>query len=557
MISLVSALIPTVHSAPAEDHEVEFVVRNEAVSKISPRLFGQFLERNTGEPGPENGVDPSTKELRADIVAKLKEMQIPVIRFPGGTDIDFIDWRDMIDNVPGRIGGRPVSSVTKEGKVTTITNRFGYDDYFKQVRDPLKCETDLVVNLLDAVANRKSIHEAALDACGLLAYVNSPEKAKLPEGMPDWPAVRARNGHPEPFKINYIQLGNETWIGNFTRIVRAAWPGKTDGELAVRYHACLSEYIRVVRQIDPKIPIIIDLRMPFGAATEVYVDPFILKNANLMAYHIYQPGPLSEVRIQEKTYRVSEFSEDEIWNYWTMMPAWAGSGLVDHIPREEPGLRSGLKIACTEWNWLRYGTRLPDEALPFHWTLPAGLGVARNLHGMIRAGDRVLFATQSMLIGSRWHFASVFFDPDVPDSAHFSVQGQVTDFYRHTIGRELLQLDFTKGMETLSFHGPKTAETVQAGAALDPIASKAGKRLLIHMINRYREMPVTATVRLEGFGRLPQHAQLQTLTRDVSTVDDTNRAPLDLTSKPATLHEGVAVLSLPRPGLYLLEVRLP
>ncbi len=114
-----------------EPYKVELTIKNEAISRISPRLFGQFLERAFGEPGPEAALVEGTNQLRPDIVAKLKQMRIPLIRFPGGTSIDYLDWRDMIDHVPGREEGRPpsIDILGKTGK--TITNQFGYDEYFE------------------------------------------------------------------------------------------------------------------------------------------------------------------------------------------------------------------------------------------------------------------------------------------------------------------------------------------------------------------------------------------------------------------------------------------
>ena len=44
---------------------------------------------------------------------------------------------------------------------------------------------------------------------GLVAYCNAPLGAKLPKGMPDWPAVRAKNGHPEPYNVRIWEIGNE------------------------------------------------------------------------------------------------------------------------------------------------------------------------------------------------------------------------------------------------------------------------------------------------------------------------------------------------------------
>lgn len=40
--------------------------------------------------------------LPAEIVGMRRNMRIPIVRFPSGTDIDHIDWTDMVSNVPGR-----------------------------------------------------------------------------------------------------------------------------------------------------------------------------------------------------------------------------------------------------------------------------------------------------------------------------------------------------------------------------------------------------------------------------------------------------------------------
>ena len=51
-----------------------------------------------------------------------------MIRFPGGTDVDFMDWCDMIDNVPGQPPERPVSTGHRGHEVT---NYFGYDEFLR------------------------------------------------------------------------------------------------------------------------------------------------------------------------------------------------------------------------------------------------------------------------------------------------------------------------------------------------------------------------------------------------------------------------------------------
>lgn len=533
---------------------VQIVVHNEVVSKINPNLFGQFMERAFAEPGPEGALISGTNQLRPEIADKIQSMDIPVIRFPGGTDVDFLDWRNLIDRVPGRNGGRPVS---KNVKGQEMPNRFGFDEYFTQVRDRSGCKTILVLNFLDAVAGYKPMKQAALDSCGLLAYANAAQGQKLPDGMPNWPAVRAANGHPAPFGTDYIQIGNETFTGNFSDPAQNGWPGKSPEEMAAFYHECLREYIRVIREIDSKVAIIIDLRMPFGAARRVYEDPYILKNVSLMASHVYQMGPMTELTGKDgKIYPASAFSQEDIWNYWTMIPTWAGEGLADHIPREEPGLKQGLKIACTEWNWNRWSYEKMTPQPPFFWELPAAIGVARHLHGMIRAGDRLALGTQSMLVGSKWNFAAVRFDDPSGFTPYFSPQGAVTNFYRHTIGKEQLQLDFVNGLETLRIQLPSDSGTFPAGAALDPLASRNGDRLLIHIVNRYRQNPVDFEVAFEGFTKLPREVRLHQLSGELIKRKNPHQELLEHRISSVQLSGRSGTFHLDKPGVYLIEVPL-
>ena len=534
--------------------KVQIIVHNKVVSKINLNLFGQFMERAFAEPGPEGALIAGTNQLRPEIADKIKSMDIPVIRFPGGTDVDFLDWRNLIDRVPGRNGGRPVS---KNIKAQELTNLFGVDEYFTQVRDRTGCKTILVLNFLDAVAQYKPMKQAALDSCGLLAYANAAQGQKLPDGMPNWPSVRAANGYPTPFGADYIQIGNETWTGNFSDPAQNGWPVKSREELTAFYHECLREYIRVIREIDPKVGIIIDLRMPFGAARRVYEDPYILKNVTLMAYHVYQMGSLTEVTgMDERIYPASAFSETDLWNYWTMIPTWAGEGLADHIPREEPGLKQGLKIACTEWNWNRWSYEKMSPPPSFFWELPAAIGTARHLHGMIRAGDRLALGTQSMLVGSKWNFAAVRFDDQSRFSPHFSPQGEVTNFYRHTVGKEQLKLDLLNGLQTLRVQLPAHSGSFPAGAAVDPLASRNSDQLLIHIVNRYQENPVDFEVEFKGFTGLPREVLLHQLSGEMFKRENQHKEFLDHQISKVHLSGRIGRFHFKKPGIYMIEVPL-
>jgi alpha-N-arabinofuranosidase len=139
IFSLLMALVCCVGRAEAEQINADGVttsnvlaitIRNQILHKLDPRLFGQFMERPafSGEIGPEAAVVPGTHQLQPQAEKLIRAMQIPVLRFPGGTDVDFLDWTDMVDDVPGRAkADRPISSP----RGNKVSNAFGYDEFLR------------------------------------------------------------------------------------------------------------------------------------------------------------------------------------------------------------------------------------------------------------------------------------------------------------------------------------------------------------------------------------------------------------------------------------------
>ena len=157
--------------------EITYRVGKDVLHRVDPRVFGQFMERPSwGEIGPEGALVTGTNRLQPEVFRLPQQMQIPVLRFPGGTDVDFLDCREMVSNVPGRGEQRPVSTGHKGHKVT---NRFGYDE-FMQFSESVKAEPILVVNLRDGLLKKRPMGEYVQHVAGLVAYCNAPIGAKLP-----------------------------------------------------------------------------------------------------------------------------------------------------------------------------------------------------------------------------------------------------------------------------------------------------------------------------------------------------------------------------------------
>lgn len=465
----------------------QLTVRNQVLHSIDTRLFGQFFERASfGDHGPEWFVDPESGKLPESIVKMLESMEIPVVRFPGGTDVDYIDWRDMIDNVPDREGARPLTRSYRPGKVepTTITNHFGYDEYF-ELRDQLGWQTILVVNLLDGLAARRPLEEAADVAAGLVAYANAPLGSPLPDGMPDWASIRSRNGHPKPYGAEYIQIGNEIFLTTIRDQVIEA-KGTSDTEvLAAWYIEVLTCYIRRIRAVDPEVAIIIDALMGEGISESVQADPYIRSNVKYLTRHRYAPGSCTTIRRGEETLAPEDLSDRDFWWAWTSMP-----GVIDEFGQNqafgtslEPLRERGYLVASTEWNWNGWAWRGLTES--FEAPAAAGIGAASFVQGMMRQGDQVRMATQSMLLGGGWSFAAVFGDRSGEYPPYYTPQGSATTFYRKHHGSNRLWSDLT-GVEThpqpfrFGWGGGVDNEV----AEIDALATADRDRIFVHAINR-------------------------------------------------------------------------
>lgn len=478
---------------------------------IPEKIFGQFLERATfGEPGPE-GICDENGDIDPEALELLKGLEAPVIRFPGGSDIDYIDWRDMIDHVPGRAGpGRPITRgwqfSPKNPEAQTLTNRFGWDEYWR-LQKTLGNETIVVLNFLEACARKAPLREATLKNVGLVAYCNAPQGAELPEGMPDWAAVRAANGHPQPFGAEYVQIGNEWFLARWEQDVLLGLgldPALRGGDLqptpeqrqlvADWMRESLLSYIRCIRKIDPEIKIIIDERMIFGVQDIVLRDPEIRKEVGYLAKHAYSPMSGFKVLLDGEKVPVENLKPLDYWFRISAMPGSYKQGLAVAFNRTGGEYTDlGYKMAYTEWNWNGWGWQVADGQVGFPYRNAVGLGVAAMYHGFFRDAGATELATQSMMIGKGWDIAAVNYSGREGAPLHFGAQGQVSWFYRKYHGLRFLPLE----IENNVIHEPvyTTPWNTHAVAQFDAVATEDDEALYVHMVNRSfeKDQPVLLT----------------------------------------------------------------
>jgi len=475
-------------------------ITDRVLNTIDPRLYGQFMERPafSGEIGIEAAVVPGTHDLQPEAARLIREMKIPVIRFPGGTDIDFLDWTDMIDNAPGRkTVGRPISRPNRK-LCTPVSNAFGYDEFLR-LCEHNGSEADLVVNFRDGLMEVMPLEEAAAHAAALVAYCNAPVGHRLPGGLEEWPRLRAANGHPEPYRVKYIQIGNETWM--FDKEVRKKFPGDHEEH----WHRCLQAYIRAILAVDPSVHIIVDA-FPEEVSAKIHGE----FGDSIAAYasHHYLPWEIKTVEQDGHKTDPSKLTAEEIWKAWVSVPTFDSNGQAlledDHLAQAR---KLGTKIAVSEWNW--NGWWDIGKTKPALDSLYAkGLGAASMLHAMMREGDLITIGMQSMLLGCHWPIDSIRVDRTGKHPAFMMPTGMVASLYSQHHGDRLLDVELS-GQE---FYGQpykmrdiKPADKV---AAVDVVATRNETDLTVHMINRSFAERRKIVIDCSALGVKPQEAEI-------------------------------------------------
>ena len=168
---------------------------------ISKDIQGQFAEHLGrciyGGFWAEPGLSvPQQGRIRLDIVEALKKIHVPNLRWPGGCFADTYHWHDGV----GPAAQRPKMLNLWWGN-TLEDNSFGTHEFLEL------CQLLGTTPYLAANVGSGTVQEMA----GWMEYLNSNE---------DTPLVleRRKNGHPEPYKVSWWGIGNESWGcgGNMT-----------------------------------------------------------------------------------------------------------------------------------------------------------------------------------------------------------------------------------------------------------------------------------------------------------------------------------------------------
>lgn len=195
---LLVALGLTASIAAAQKIELS-VDESQPGAKIDKNLFGQFAE-HLGHGiyggiwvGPDSPV-PNTRGIRNDVVAALRAIQVPDVRWPGGCFGDEYHWRNGI-------GPQRTVTLNPNWGGVIEPNTFGTQE-FMDFLDQIGAKAYVSINVGSGTPR---------EAEDWLEYMTTAQPTTLEK-------ERAANGHPAPYEVGFLGIGNESWGcgGNMT-----------------------------------------------------------------------------------------------------------------------------------------------------------------------------------------------------------------------------------------------------------------------------------------------------------------------------------------------------
>jgi alpha-N-arabinofuranosidase len=334
------------------------------IGAVDPRLYGSFIEHlgravygGIYEPG-----HPSADEdgLRGDVLNLVRELNVPVVRYPGGNFVSGYNWEDGI----GPRAQRP-RRLELAWRVIE-TNQFGLDEFVTWCRKAGSAPL-MAINL-----GTRGPEEARQ----IVEYCNYPGGTRLSD-------LRIANGARQPHAIQTWCLGNEM-----------DGPWQIGGKTAEEYGRIACETAKVMKWVDPTIELVAcgssGRGMPTFAAWESTVLDHTYEHVEYISLHAYYgnrenntPNFLAKsldmdqfirsvaatcdtIKAKKHSRKTVNLSFDE-WNVWYHsndadrdIPPWS---IAPHQLEDVYTFEDALLVGCMLVTLLRHADRVKIACL--------------------------------------------------------------------------------------------------------------------------------------------------------------------------------------------------
>lgn len=209
------------------ENKVKMVIDKEfKVSEVDKRIYGSFIEHlgRAVYDGIycENHACADEYGFRTDVMEMVKELNVPIIRYPGGNFVSNFFWEDSV----GPIDERPKRLELAWRSLEE--NKVGLNEFSRWAK-AVNSDVMMAVNL-----GTRGI----ADACNLLEYCNHPGGTKYSD-------LRIKHGYQEPHNIKTWCLGNEM-----------DGPWQIGHKTMEEYGRLAAETAKAMKLIDPEIQLV-------------------------------------------------------------------------------------------------------------------------------------------------------------------------------------------------------------------------------------------------------------------------------------------------------------
>jgi len=343
--------------------------RDYAIGEVDRRIYGAFLEHlgravygGVYEPGHESA---DSDGFREDVLALVRQLNMPIVRYPGGNFVSGYRFQDGI-------GPKELRPQRAELAWRTIeTNQFGIDDFYKWAK---KADTDvmLAVNLGTGTPQ---------DAGDLVEYCNF-------EGGTYYSDLRKKHGFAEPFHVKTWCLGNEM-DGNWQICTKTA----------EEYGRIACESAKIMKWVDPTIELVAcgssGLGMPTFGNWERIVLEHTYEYVDYISLHTYYGDYDNDpAAFLGRSVQMEQFIKSV-------------AVVCDYVKAVKRSDKT-LYLSFDEWNvWYHKGIREDDRGEPWqiapaqledNYTFLDALVVGCMLNALLRNADRVKMACLAQLV---------------------------------------------------------------------------------------------------------------------------------------------------------------
>jgi alpha-N-arabinofuranosidase len=235
--------------------------REFSIGDVDKRIYGSFIEHlgRAVYSGIYEPKHPEADELgfRKDVIKLVRELNVPIVRYPGGNFVSGYNWEDGVGTVEQRPSRMDLAWMTRE------SNRIGVNEFAEWARRS-RTEVMMAVNLGTRGADA---------ARSLVEYCNFPKGTY-------WSDLRRRHGVEKPQGVKLWCLGNEM-----------DGPWQIGHRTADEYGRIAVEAAKVMKWTDPSIELVVcgssHVRMPSFGDWEAAVLHHTYEQVDYVSLHTY------------------------------------------------------------------------------------------------------------------------------------------------------------------------------------------------------------------------------------------------------------------------------